>query len=1047
MKFDAFISYSHAADGVLAPALQTGLHRLSRPWYVLRALRVFRDETNLAADPGLWPSIEAALSQSRFLVLMASPEAARSKWVTRELDWWLTHRSVAQLLIVQSAGELHWNETARDFDWSRTDALPRALAGRFPDEPKHVDLRWTHADARLTLDHPAFRSAVLDLAAPIHGKDKDLLDGEDVRQLARTRLLARAAVAGLAALTVAAIVSALLAVQQRRAAQAERAVAVEQGRIALARQLAAQSSLVLRQNPDRLPLAVLLALESVERYPSFEGNQALRAALTLLPRVEWSSSHVSAPERGRVRSLGFSPDGALLAVAREDGTAELVDVRSRSTVATLAHDAEPRDVLANSGGAFNWKAPGVDAEVVALAFSADSRLLATGSNDHTARLWDTATGRETARLAHDDSVVSVAFHPQRPWLATGSSDGSARLWNLTDGMLLRRIEGHEEMRAVLFSPNGRYLAAIDTGACVHLVDLEPPAAPPRQWCWGSAGLGLAFSPDSTRLATASGDRAGVFDVADGRRLFEATHLSRREDGQPEHFKWIDQVAFSADGEWLASAGRDGTARVWDLVNGQEASRLPHQAPVQVLAFSTDGTQLLTGSSDGTARLWDLSSGRELLRAVHPGGSESVAFGPLGRLVASGGSDGSVELWRLSSGDQALNVSHRSVGAVDAANAVDAVGIAADGSHLASVDDRGELRLWSATGELQGRREGLYGADRLVFSDDGRYLIVRARSPAVSLLDLQHDLATVELAGVRDATNVAIGAHYIAARDRLRRRLLVWQSAGGQALPVQDDADPWEIAFGSRTRHLASLHQDSRGVGTIRVRSLPALQETGRIAVDHQPEFALSPDGALLAVSGRERDDEASPWRAHVDVFDVATARRTLRLADDRTLTWLQFSADGQHLFTVGESFEDQARELRVWRLSDGKLETRLRHETDIQGVRLSPGGDVLATRTGGQIRVWRVPSGALLSQIESDAGFEDYTFSPDGQRLLTGSSDGNVTLWLWRSEDLRDEACRRLNRNLNADEFARYLGDRPYRATCRTLPADPGDPALGRTQH
>ena len=158
MKFDAFISYSHAADGALAPALQTGLHRLAKPWYVSRALRVFRDETNLAAEPGLWPSIEAALSQSRFLILMASPEAARSQWVAKELDWWLARRHAAQLLIVQSAGELHWNDAAGGFDWSRTNALPGEVAGRFADGPKYVDLRWAHWVTRLTLDHPAFGS-------------------------------------------------------------------------------------------------------------------------------------------------------------------------------------------------------------------------------------------------------------------------------------------------------------------------------------------------------------------------------------------------------------------------------------------------------------------------------------------------------------------------------------------------------------------------------------------------------------------------------------------------------------------------------------------------------------------------------------------------------------------------------------------------------------------------------------------------------------------------------------------------------------------------
>ncbi|MGL6110944.1 MAG: WD40 repeat domain-containing protein, partial [Rubrivivax sp.] len=241
----------------------------------------------------------------------------------------------------------------------------------------------------------------------------------------------------------------------------------------------------------------------------------------------------------------------------------------------------------------------------------------------------------------------------------------------------------------------------------------------------------------------------------------------------------------------------------------------------------------------------------------------------------------------------------------------------------------------------------------------------------------------------------------------------------------------ELSFDAQAQHVATMHQDARGLGTIRVRSLPALQETGRIPIDHRPKFALSPDGSLLAVSGRVRGDERSPWRLHVDLFDVAGAQPRLRLAEDRSLTWLQFSPDGRHLLSVGDSFGDQARELRVWRLSDGQLVASLRHETDIQYVRIGMRGDELATRTGGQIRVWGLPSGSLLSQIEADTGFKDFTFSPDSQRLLTGGADGSVVLWLWRSEDLRDEACRRLTRNLDADEWARYLGDRPYRSTCQ----------------
>jgi TIR domain len=92
-RYDAFISYSHAADGSLAPALQHGLQTLAKPLYQRKALWVFRDQTNLAATPGLWSTIEEALAASRFFVLLASPAAAESPWVQQELDWWHRHRA------------------------------------------------------------------------------------------------------------------------------------------------------------------------------------------------------------------------------------------------------------------------------------------------------------------------------------------------------------------------------------------------------------------------------------------------------------------------------------------------------------------------------------------------------------------------------------------------------------------------------------------------------------------------------------------------------------------------------------------------------------------------------------------------------------------------------------------------------------------------------------------------------------------------------------------------------------------------------------------
>src|SRR3954462_3974590 len=104
MGYDAFISYSHAADGALAPALQRGLQRLARRWHRKRALEVFRDQTGLSVSPALWSSIRIALDRSEFFVLLASPDAAASHWVNLEIEYWLASHSVDRLLPVVTAG-------------------------------------------------------------------------------------------------------------------------------------------------------------------------------------------------------------------------------------------------------------------------------------------------------------------------------------------------------------------------------------------------------------------------------------------------------------------------------------------------------------------------------------------------------------------------------------------------------------------------------------------------------------------------------------------------------------------------------------------------------------------------------------------------------------------------------------------------------------------------------------------------------------------------------------------------------------------------------
>jgi MTH538 TIR-like domain (DUF1863) len=148
----------------LRRGLQKWLQTYAKPWWRWRTVNVFRDETDLTAAPALWSRIADALDQSSHFILLASPEAAQSKWIKREIRYWLGDQHagaldgpdldaqmpnpnperIATLLIALTAGDISWDDEAGstgDFDWSKTNAVPRQLAGVFTEEPHWVNLR------------------------------------------------------------------------------------------------------------------------------------------------------------------------------------------------------------------------------------------------------------------------------------------------------------------------------------------------------------------------------------------------------------------------------------------------------------------------------------------------------------------------------------------------------------------------------------------------------------------------------------------------------------------------------------------------------------------------------------------------------------------------------------------------------------------------------------------------------------------------------------------------------------------------------------------
>ncbi|WP_067479979.1 TIR domain-containing protein [Actinomadura hibisca] len=312
-EYDAFISYSHTEIDTAA-ALQRSMQRLARPWWKSRAMRVFRDESDLAAAPALWPTIERALEASQWLVLMASPRAAASGWVAREVAWWLEHRPEARerLLIVLTSGEIHWGDG--DFDRDTTNALPKELFGVYPQPPTWVDLRNLMPEGPREPGDAALADVVSNgrlpdlmvaaVAAPIRGLSKSEMVGEHLRQRRTTRRVVTTTVAVLTVLTVLAGVTAWLAVDQSHEAG-------ERARIAEARQLAAVSTTLL---DDRLDLAQPMAVAAYRRDRNAETRAALLRSVLASPHLV---RYLDAGDQ--VSALAGSADGRVIVAGTRGG--------------------------------------------------------------------------------------------------------------------------------------------------------------------------------------------------------------------------------------------------------------------------------------------------------------------------------------------------------------------------------------------------------------------------------------------------------------------------------------------------------------------------------------------------------------------------------------------------------------------------------------------------------------------------------------------------------------------------------------------------------
>lgn len=498
--------------------------------------------------------------------------------------------------------------------------------------------------------------------------------------------------------------------------------------------LSASAKQLLSDNDPDLALALALQSADIEQPPA--QTQATLAEVAFAPGTRLLI-RTGVPA---LYTVDYSPDGSLLAHGGSGGLLVLRDPATGAELRTLGAEG------------------GHSSAINDMAFSPDSRLLLTASQDALI-LWDAAAGDLLRRLSgHTGAVNGVAFHPQGLAMLSAGADGQIIEWSVQNGQPLRYFAWGDEARPPVthaaYSPHGLQIAAGTDDNNVLLYDRDSGEVLWRFRLTEARSTqllnvrvtALAFLPDNNGLVvgyndgnlvlldTATGTinlrfaqiEAEIHDAAvtpDGRRLVVGTsdgslRLWEVATGRLLRSFSVEapvwQVDLSRDGRRLATAIGDGTLRIWSVVNSeQERIFSGHGSAANATAFSPDGTRALSASSDRTLILWDLAGGQQLFTLTgHAASVNAVTFAPDGRTALSGGSDGQVILWDLQSGALVRRFEGDT-------STVLAVAFSPDGRRVLAASIGGQVNVWDVSTGQQSTYSGHSSAVlTAVFSPDG-----------------------------------------------------------------------------------------------------------------------------------------------------------------------------------------------------------------------------------------------------------------------------------------------------------------------------------------
>ena len=582
-----------------------------------------------------------------------------------------------------------------------------------------------------------------------------------------------------------------------------------------------------------------------------------------------------------------------------------------------------------------------------VAFSPDGKLLATGSKDKTAKIWDLSSGKALINLeGHTQPISSVAFSPDGKKLATGSEDKTAKIWGLASDKALITLEGHTApVTSVMFSLDGKMLAtAGNYDKTVKIWGLASGKALTTPKGLNSFVYSSAFSSDGKWLATTgnNNDMPEIWDLASGKlTILEYPYA---------YSSIVYSIAFSPDGKRIAT-GRGGsnddevyTAEIWNLEPGDALRILKgHTSDVKCVAFSPDGKRLATGSDDKTAKIWDLESGTQTLNLSGHGSSvTSLAFSSNGKMLATGSDDKTAKIWDLASGKS-----------------------------LATLQGHNSI-IWSLAYSPRGERLATGSSDKTKIWN------LASSKTLTTLEDPNSVVYSVTFSP--DGKRLATGGS-----DKMAK---IWDLVSGKALTILEGHTHmvWSVAFSPDGKTLATGSWDK----TAKIWDL----KSGKAIITLQGHtsrvigVAFSPDGKRLATGA---------WDETAKIWDLDSGKAILSLkGHTSSVKSVAFSPDGKRLATGAWD-----KTAKIWDLASGKILTTLKgHTNRVYTVAFSPDGKRLATGCYDKTaKIWDLESGKSLITLKGyNYPIYSVAFSPDGKRLAAGGGtvyieDNTAKIW------------------------------------------------------